>query len=53
MKILDGEVLHGAHVRIDVGPQIEPAPLRAHGPRSDGLTTCGGAAALRAGERVS
>ena len=41
MKILDGEVLHGAHVRIDADRNFKPVALRADGPRSHGLTTCG------------
>ena len=36
MKILDGEVLHGAHVRIDVDRNSNQL-LRADGPRSDGV----------------
>ncbi len=40
MKILDGEILHGVHVRIDVDRNSNQLALRAHGPRSHGLTTC-------------
>ena len=51
MKILDGEILHGAHVRIDVDRNSQPAALRADGPRSHGLTTCGEAGSIRFSRR--
>ena len=37
MKILDGEVLHGAHVRIDVDRKSNKLDLRADGAGGDGV----------------
>ena len=43
IKILDGEVLHGAHVRIDVDRNSNQLRLRADGPRSHGVRVKRGA----------